>query len=236
MIKLMVLLKRKAGLTREEFSRRWLESGSRAGKMLRPWLRGYIQDHAVGLEGAGEPAVDGLSELYLDDWQSLQAMSDYFLGDAARTLRDEEDQFLDTSATAVIPVDQKFMVKPSGGIKVIALLKRRRGTTHQQFSRHWEDIHGPLCVRMLPWFTGYVQDHCLAAPGAAAPYLDGLDEMWVADLASWQALLDFYVSEAGRPMRDDEAKFVDTSSVRMFRVEQKHILGGPGLEAVATSA
>ncbi|MGE0437709.1 MAG: EthD family reductase [Steroidobacteraceae bacterium] len=232
----MVLMKRKPGIAHDEFARHMYEYGLLAGKVLRPWLRGYIQDLAVALEGAGEPAVDGVDELYLDDWQSLQAMRDFFTSDAAAVLRKEQNSFLHAPATMLIPVRQKFMVKPSGGIKIIALLKRKQGTTHEHFSRHWEDIHGPLCTRLLPWFTGYVQDHCMTVPGGSQPALDGLDEMWVADQPSWQSLFSFHGSDHGKPIRDDEAKFLDTASVGIFLVEQRYIIGDPLLEATSTDA
>jgi len=230
-MKVIALLKRKNGITHEEFSRHWEEKhGPLAARMLEPWFRGYIQDHVLPLPGAEEPPIDGLDEMWVDDLESWQALYEFYMGDEGKPMRDDEAQFLDSSSTVIFLVDQKFMVRPAGRVKVMALLKRKKGTTHEQFSRHWEEIHGPLCVRMLPWFTGYIQDHAVTLPGAEEPPIDGLDEMWAADLESWQKLSAFHASEEGKPMQDDEEQFLDTSSISVFLVDQKFIIGSPEIQ------
>ena len=46
-------------------------------------------------------------------------------------------------------------------IKSISLLTRREGITHEQFVRHWLEIHGPLAYA-VPGLRRYVQSHILA--------------------------------------------------------------------------
>ena len=46
-------------------------------------------------------------------------------------------------------------------IKSIALLTRKDGMTHEQFVRHWVDIHAPL-AHAVPGLRRYVQSHILA--------------------------------------------------------------------------
>jgi uncharacterized protein (TIGR02118 family) len=230
-IKVIALLKRKSGITHEEFSRHWEEKhGPLAARMLRPWFRGYIQDHVEPLPGAEEPPIDGLDEMWVDDLESWQALYEFYTGDEGKPMLDDEAQFLDSSSTIVFLVDQKFMVKPVGGIKVIALLQRKKGTAHEDFSRHWEKEHGPLAARMLPWFKGYIQDHVVPLPGAGKPPIDGLDEMWADDLESWQALFGFHEGDEGKPMRDDEEEFLDTASIQVFLVDQKFMIGSPEMQ------
>ena len=43
-------------------------------------------------------------------------------------------------------------------IKTIGLLTRKDGWTHEQFMRHWIDIHAPL-AHAVPGLRRYVQNH-----------------------------------------------------------------------------
>jgi hypothetical protein len=77
---------------------------------------------------------------------------------------------------------------------------------------------------MLPWFRTYIQDHIVPLPNEHDPPFDGLDEMWVDDVESWKAVFDFYQSDAGKVMRDDEAQFSATTAV-IFLAEPRVLLG-----------
>ncbi len=77
MIKIIALLKRKPGMTREEFERRWLDEHIKISSQL-PNLRGYRINIATQYqpEGTGEePMYDGTAELW---WDSFEAMDDSF--------------------------------------------------------------------------------------------------------------------------------------------------------------
>ena len=43
-------------------------------------------------------------------------------------------------------------------IKVLSLLTRKPGLTHEQFVKHWLEIHGPL-AHAVPGVRRYVQSH-----------------------------------------------------------------------------
>jgi uncharacterized protein (TIGR02118 family) len=43
-------------------------------------------------------------------------------------------------------------------IKSLSLLTRKRGMTHEQFARHWVEIHAPL-AHAIPGLRRYVQSH-----------------------------------------------------------------------------
>ena len=45
-------------------------------------------------------------------------------------------------------------------IKSVTLLTRKPGLTHEQFMRHWVEIHAPLALR-VPGIRRYVQTHLL---------------------------------------------------------------------------
>ena len=50
-------------------------------------------------------------------------------------------------------------------IKSISLLTRKAGLSHQEFVRHWLEVHAPL-AHAVPGLRRYVQSHLSAnAPG-----------------------------------------------------------------------
>jgi len=46
-------------------------------------------------------------------------------------------------------------------IKSISLLTRNDNITHEQFVKHWLEVHGPL-AHAVPGMRRYVQSHILA--------------------------------------------------------------------------
>ena len=109
-------------------------------------------------------------------------------------------------------------------IKVITLLKRKKGMSQEEFSRYWEEQHGPLTARVSPGMRRYVQNHAARLPGGGEPPIDGVVEVWFDDLESWRAAADFYQGNAGKVIRDDEEKFIDRSETVFFIAEEKVLI------------
>ena len=74
-------------------------------------------------------------------------------------------------------------------IKTIGLLTRKDGWTHEQFMKHWVDIHAPLALA-VPGLRRYVQNHIYGArtrpdipttAEAGYPQIEG--DSWVGLLA-----------------------------------------------------
>ena len=76
-------------------------------------------------------------------------------------------------------------------IKIVSLLTRKDGLTHEEFVTHWRDIHGPLALS-VPGIRRYVQSHIQATrtradiPEAEVA-IDGIAELWYDDEASLRA-------------------------------------------------
>ena len=67
-------------------------------------------------------------------------------------------------------------------IKSIGLLTRKDGLSHEDFVKHWLEIHAPL-ARAVPGVRRYVQSHILAArtrPDIPTTNveIDGIAELW----------------------------------------------------------
>ncbi|MDD5338003.1 MAG: EthD domain-containing protein [Dehalococcoidales bacterium] len=92
MIKSIVVAHRKAGMTREEFSRYWLEEHAPLAARLMPGVRRYVQNHIIAVPGM-EFEGDGIVETWYDDveaWQkSMEAIR------ASKELAEDGAKFCD---------------------------------------------------------------------------------------------------------------------------------------------
>jgi uncharacterized protein (TIGR02118 family) len=74
MIKLIAFLKRKPGMTMEEFKQRWVVEHTKISSQL-PGLLGYRINIAIEEQETDEPLYDGTAELW---WNSLEEMKASF--------------------------------------------------------------------------------------------------------------------------------------------------------------
>lgn len=113
-------------------------------------------------------------------------------------------------------------------IKVFGLLKRRADLTHQQFSDYWHNNHVALADRIVPrdaLSRVYIQNHALGMKaGGDAPY-DAIAELCFDDRAHMQRWIDWYGSDAGKELRDDELNFMDVSQ-RVIVVTDERVMRG----------
>ena len=93
MVKLIALLKRKPGISMEEFERRWVEEHTKLSTQI-PGIRGYRINIALSQqpEGTDEPLYDGTAELWFD---SVEAMEEAFATDIGARAGADADEFSD---------------------------------------------------------------------------------------------------------------------------------------------
>lgn len=97
-------------------------------------------------------------------------------------------------------------------MKLFAFVKRKEGMTREEFLDYWRNSHGPL-IRDTPALAdctlSYVQH-------AAAPQdRSGWDGVAVQEFASWDDFIAMLSGPAGDLMREDEANFLDQSSIKV---------------------
>src|SRR5262249_59049575 len=97
-------------------------------------------------------------------------------------------------------------------IKSISLLTRKASLTHDQFMRHWIDIHAPL-AHAVPGLRRYVQSHIREEPTrpdipATAIEVDGIAELWYDDRA---ALARAHASPEAQALFAHAAPFIGRS-------------------------
>lgn len=90
MVKLIALLKRKPGMTRSEFARRWLDEHTRISSRLPDLLAYRINIATDRQEGGAEAEYDGTAEMW---WPDVDAMEAAFASDIGRRAGEDADQF-----------------------------------------------------------------------------------------------------------------------------------------------
>ena len=92
MIKLIAFLKRRPGMTREEFAQRWVHEHTKISGKL-PGLLGYRINIATERQPGGiidEPLYDGTAELW---WNSIEEMEASFATDIGVLAGQDGDAF-----------------------------------------------------------------------------------------------------------------------------------------------
>jgi uncharacterized protein (TIGR02118 family) len=107
-------------------------------------------------------------------------------------------------------------------IKVVYCFRKRWGMTDQEFSHHWEHVHGPLGAR-IPGLRKLVQNHTVFEAGSDSEY-DGMAELWFEDLAALNAAR---ASPEWAWATEDEANFIEPGTTTYFIVEEKQIAVQP---------
>ena len=108
-------------------------------------------------------------------------------------------------------------------IKVLSLLTRKEGLTHQEFVKHWIEVHGPL-AHAVPGIRRYVQSHIVgtrtrADIPEAAMDVDGIAELWYDDE---EALRRSAATQEAQRLYADGALFI--GRIRTFIIEEKEII------------
>ena len=108
-------------------------------------------------------------------------------------------------------------------IKSLSLLTRKDGLTHEQFVRHWLDIHAPL-AHAVPGLRRYVQSHILeerTRPDIPSTDVDvdGIAELWYEDR---EAMARANASPEAKALHADGALFI--GRIKSYVIEEKVII------------
>lgn len=206
MITLIALLRRKPGLSVEQFQAYWLDV--HAPKVCQlPGLRRYVQSHTL-LSGYRKrtPACDGMAELSFDNSEVLRELA--ATAEFAAVQRDRSE-FIDVESRVEI-VAEDVVIKdgqiPANGVKNIELVKKQASMSPQDFHKYWIEVHGPL-GGSIPQVLRYVQSHTCADEYRTerAPALDGVALTWFNDT---NAMRDAAQTAEYARTRDDEDNFL----------------------------
>lgn len=117
MIKTIELVKRKPGLSREEFSKYYEEVHAPLALKYFSTFKRYVRNHIITPPGGEEPGFDCITEIWLDNMEDVQAVLDFWKSEAGEVIRRDEENFMDRSKLVSFLVEEKVSELPgvSGG-------------------------------------------------------------------------------------------------------------------------
>ncbi len=177
MLKAITFVKRKPGMSVEDFQAYWRAKHPEVVVRL-PGLRRYVQSHAL-LAGyrKGELPWDGIAEVWMDDADGFRRLPGTREYDAVLA---DEKRFIGRSSVLLVD-DAVIKDGPvaADGVKNIEFVNRPKGMDVEKFHDYWRDVHGPIAAK-IPVLRRYVQSH--ARMGA---YRDGREPIYDGCAITW---------------------------------------------------
>ena len=107
MLKEMLLIKRKEGLSKEEFIKHYEEVHAPLILKMCPSVKKYTRNYVQHAIAGGEPDFDCITEVWYEDEAGLQALIEIYNSEAGKVIRDSEASFMNESKLVVVFVDEK---------------------------------------------------------------------------------------------------------------------------------
>ena len=107
MIKTIELVKKKQGLSLDEFSRHWKEKWAPLFVRSVPGVRRYVQNVPLRLSDK-EPAYDGIAEIWWDDLQAFREARQQ-LQSSGEDVRGNLDAFLELRELVIVFVAERVI-------------------------------------------------------------------------------------------------------------------------------
>jgi uncharacterized protein (TIGR02118 family) len=221
MVKVIAIVKRKPGMSVDAFQEHWRTAHADVVRKL-PGLRRYTQSHTLASGyRKGEPAWDGIAELWFDSMEVLRALAGTPENAAVQA---DEARFIDHAKMATILTDDHVIKDgpvPPGGVKNVEFITHKPGLPIEEFQRYWREVHGPIAAR-IPQIRRYVQSHVRLGIYASGrtPVYDGLAITWFDDT---QAMRASAASPEYARTRADEPNFLAPGDPA-FIITREHII------------
>ncbi|HVN42782.1 MAG TPA: EthD domain-containing protein, partial [Steroidobacteraceae bacterium] len=98
MIKAIGMMKRKPGVSREDFIRHYEEVHAPLAQKLFGFSR-YVRNYPVPVPGGGEPPFDVITEFWFENKVAHARAMAFNASPEAQVIREDEELFMDTSKT-----------------------------------------------------------------------------------------------------------------------------------------
>jgi len=239
MFKAMVLLKRKAGLSLEQFIDHYEGSHAPLGvkyqtKMVR-YLRHYLHPSPYPLDGTVvEAEYDVLTELWFPDRAAYdEGMALMMAPEANKVLNEDEARFLDLSRSRLAFIEEHESDMPgqtgvrdnTKDLRSIVLLKRKPGLSLEDFIDHYENTHAHLGITLGKTMSRYRRLFLRPAPypldgSVVEPEYDVATEVsFVSREDQQKATANMMDIETNAIIEADEATFIHKPTRRFMGVK-----------------
>ncbi len=243
MIKQMVAVRRRPGLTHQECCDYVENVHGELARREPAGLTRYVQSHAFdGAFGSKADMMyqqffgrDFITELFFNTPEDMVRnaatpyVRDVVMPDG-RFFNNFEALILSTMAETVVPVDHPG----AGKVKVIHYLKKADGVSDADYNQRWAEAHAAILAKQPAMATAlrkYVQSRPIKTPGDASthfgvakgPFYEGVASMWFEDEATLP-IFRAYEVELNRVNAEDGPPFIDFSHSFFLYTHEKVIL------------
>ena len=189
MVKVVTFLKRKSGMSVEDFQRYWRTRHPEVVVRL-PGIRRYVQSHTLASSyRKGEPVYDGIAEVWAEGTDALRAMT---RSPENAGVQADEAQFIDRTTMGFLVTEEQVVVDgavKAGAVKAVEFLSRKAGASVEEFQRHWRGSHAKIltgipglrrCVLSATRRSAYEAGRLPAHDGVTSMWFDSSDTLRAA--------------------------------------------------------
>jgi uncharacterized protein (TIGR02118 family) len=121
----------------------------------------------------------------------------------------------------------------------VSFYKRKPGTSWEEFSQHWREVHGPLLGKspiLSKYLKRYVQHHIRpndCFPGVEPLPFDGFSEAWFDSVDDRRKM--WSEAEYQSVVVPDEHKFLDMTATRVSMIDTQVVQFGGDIAAAFAS-
>lgn len=239
MFKVMALLKRKAGMTVQQFKDH--NEGCHAHLIVKHqtlmirYIRHYLHAYPYPLDGSVvEAEYDLLTELWFEDELAYERGMALMKAQEARdALSDDEARFTDPTKRSYAFIEHHeselaghaHIRDNRKDLRSMVLLQRKKGLSLEDFIDHYETVHAHLGVELSETMSRYRRFFLRAAPdplrgSVSQPAYDVATEVSFATKEDQQhATANMMLPETNAIVEADEATFIDKPTRRFVGVE-----------------
>jgi len=105
MIKAVSLIKRKPGISREEFKEHYEEVHVPLALQHFPFMR-YVRNYVIIPPGVEEPDFDCITEVWFADMEACQAAAEFSVSPEYKVISDDEEKFMDRDRIVAFLVEE----------------------------------------------------------------------------------------------------------------------------------
>jgi uncharacterized protein (TIGR02118 family) len=214
MPKLVFLCRRRPDVSHATYVERVLGGHVPLALAHHPTMRGYVVNVVEGRR-AGADELDSIAELSFDSMddfrdrlydspagrQAIERDVAGFLGHAAA--------YATTEHVQKAPAAEPPLGTRSPGVKIVGLVRRPDGMSHDAFVDHWLHRHVPLALAHHPGLHKYVTNVVDARLGDA-PDWDGIAELHFPSIEAMRTRF-FDSPEGERIIREDMPRFIGST-------------------------
>jgi uncharacterized protein (TIGR02118 family) len=107
MIKVIAFIKRKPGISHEEFVQHYEEVHAPLAMKHLTTISRYVRNYIVAMPGTDEIDYDCITEFWYEDIEAAQASQDFVNSEAGQVIHDDEETFMDRGKMVALLVDER---------------------------------------------------------------------------------------------------------------------------------